>query len=89
MSIVSLPEKSTIWDRPLKWTIRFLVDTDQTGLMSGFILQAIEQFAIEVAEADAEEIIRATNGFVNGQAWIECAQQILAEFEPAETEDAA
>ena len=60
------------------YVIKELLDDDQTGLMAGFIAQAIGEFAKEVANADPEQITQSTNGFVNGHAWIDCAKQVLA-----------
>jgi hypothetical protein len=55
-----------------------LIDEDRTGLMAGFIYQAIGEFANGVINEDPERLTQATNGFVNGQAWVDCAKQILA-----------
>ena len=58
--------------------IRELIDDDQTGLMAGFIWQAIGSFAQEVINADPEQLSKATKWFVNRHAWVDCAKQILA-----------
>lgn len=58
--------------------IAALIRDDRTGLMAGFISQAIEEFAKAVAKEDPEQITQSTNKFVNGHAWVDCAKQILA-----------
>ena len=76
------------FDRTVR-EIAELVRQDKTGLMAGFIDQAITEFAKEVANMDPEQFTQSTNGFVNGHAWVDCAKQILAkrdEFASTEAE---
>jgi hypothetical protein len=52
--------------------------TEEHPLMAGFLIQAINEFAKEVAKADPEAITKATNGFVSGHMWVDCAKRVLA-----------
>jgi hypothetical protein len=58
-------------------------------LMGGFIEQALTTFAQKVAAADPDEITKATNGFVSGELWIACAQEVLAKYAEYRTDAAA
>jgi hypothetical protein len=58
--------------------VRHLIDADNYMLMDGFLRQAIMTFAEEIAKADPEEITKATNRWVNGHGWVNCAKQVLA-----------
>jgi hypothetical protein len=52
---------------------------ESSGLMCGFVVQAIREFAKQVVEADPEEVKKNTKGFVDGDAWISCAKEIVAD----------
>jgi hypothetical protein len=72
---------------PIVCEIKDLIDNNGP-LMAGFITQAIEDFAGEVAKADPAELTQATNNMVSGDAWIDCAKQILAKRKVVEHERA-
>jgi hypothetical protein len=66
-------------DRSVAGRVRALIKNDPTGLMSGFIDQAIEYFVQDVAQADPAGFTRRTNSFVNGEAWVARARAVLAD----------
>jgi hypothetical protein len=59
--------------------IRGLVENAESPpIMSGFLRQAIHEFAKEVVKEGPETITENTRGFVDGCTWIACAKQVIA-----------
>jgi hypothetical protein len=55
---------------------------DKNGsLMAYLLLQAIEQFSLDVAELDPDQVTKDTNGWVDGRDWVYCAKAVLKALE--------
>jgi hypothetical protein len=62
--------------------LRDALEDDSTGLLISFVDRAICEYAKEAVKADPEQITKDTNRFINGHAWAQCAQQLLAVLRP-------
>jgi hypothetical protein len=64
----------------LKHLLHGLLD-ENGALMAYLLMQAIEQFSLEVAELDPDQVTKETHGWVDGRAWIACAKTVLEALE--------
>lgn len=47
--------------------------------MTAFIVTAVRRYAEEAAKADPAQITKDCKGWINGDAWVACAQAVLAD----------
>lgn len=54
-----------------------MMEYSQYGVLAQcFVIEALSKWSAQVAKASPEEISKASNGFISGEAWVGVAKEI-------------